>query len=459
MFFRYGHIYFVSKNVIIMVMKEKQINRLFIALIIAILFFVGAVTILTPIQSLLVGVLALLVTLWTNEALPLGVVSLLPILLFPLFGILGVKETTINYANPIIFLFFGGFLIAIAVEKTLLHSYIAKKILKIFPSTIRGAIFGLMISSALLSSVLSNTATTLLLIPIALFLTQDIKIKARFALSIAYGSSIGGILTPIGTPPNLILLGFMQDKALNSIAFIDWVIYIAPLVILMLLFSAYLLSLGTKDIEFLFHQSQDVLDKEQKKVLYLVMVLVFILVFNQYFGFNENIVILFFGLLLFLPPLNLLNWDEDRAKIPYEIMFLFGAGFSLASAFSSTSLDAQVASYLTSMSGFSSFVFLLSVATLVTFATEITSNTALTSIMLPVVYMVSKQMGIEPTLFLFVATICSSYAFMLPIATAPNAIAMSSGVLSVKDMAYYGFFINIVGIALVVFMAEFFWKF
>lgn len=440
-------------------MKEKQLKYLLIAFAVSLLFYMVSVTVLTHIQAVLVAFLALLVTLWTNEALPLGVVSLLPILFFPLFGILGVKETTINYANPIIFLFFGGFLIAIAVEKTQLHQYIAKKILKIFPSTVRGTIFGLMIASASLSSVLSNTATTLLLIPIALFLTKVPKIKARFALSIAYGSSIGGILTPIGTPPNLILLGFMQDKNLGSIAFVDWVIYIVPLVILMLLFSAYLLSLGTKDIEFLLYQSQDSLNKEQKKVLYLILALVFVLVFNPYFGFNENIVILFFGLLLFLPPLNLLNWDEDKAKIPYEIMFIFGAGFSLARAFSQTSLDANIASYLTSMGSFSSFVFLLSIASLVTFTTEITSNTALVSIMLPVVYMVSVQMGIEPTLFLFVATICSSYAFMLPIATAPNAIAMSSGVVSVKEMAYYGFFINIAGIALVVFMAEFFWNF
>ncbi|MDD2641149.1 MAG: SLC13 family permease, partial [Arcobacteraceae bacterium] len=170
-------------------------------------------------HATLIALIAFLVVLWTNEGLPLGVVSLLPILLFPAFGMLDVKSTTINYSNPTIFLFLGGFMIAIATQKTNLHKYISNKLLTIFPSTSRGMIFSLAFTGALLSSVLSNSTTALLLIPIAIFLTKNIRLKARLALAIAYGCSIGGIITPIGTPPNLILLGFMQQHALEPIAF------------------------------------------------------------------------------------------------------------------------------------------------------------------------------------------------------------------------------------------------
>jgi sodium-dependent dicarboxylate transporter 2/3/5 len=445
--------------------QKKQISYIVVAGMIGFLFFLLSLIFFTMPQSLLIGVIALLVALWTNEALPVGVVSLLPIIIFPSLSILSTKETTINYANPIIYLFFGGFLIAIAVEKTQLHRYIAHKILKIFPSTPKGIIFSLTFTSGLLSAFLSNTATTLLLISIALFISQDIRLKMRFALSIAYGASVGGILTPIGTPPNLIFLGFMQDKGMQSIAFLEWVWMVAPVVFVMLFVVAILLGLGTKEINISFENDAKVLTKEQKRVLYLLGTLLLVLCLNASvepywsgLGLNESAVLLCFGLVLFAPPLNILGWAEDKSKVPYEIMFLFGAGFSIASAFSSTGLADKIASYLLEMSGFSPLMLLVAVALLITFTTEITSNTALISIMLPVVYAVSTQMHQDAALFMMVATICASYAFMLPIATAPNAIAMSSGAISIKDMAKYGLVLNFVGVVVIVLAAEFFWK-
>jgi len=187
----------------------EQTRKILIALGLAGIAFALMISSFNLQQSLLVALIAMMVTLWTNEGLPLAVVSLMPIVLFPAAGVLNTKATAINYANPIIYLFLGGFLIAIAVEKTGLHKVIANRMLKLFPSSMRGIIFALIITSGLLSSILSNTTTTLLLLPIALFLTSDTKLKMRLALGIAYGASIGGILTPIGTPPNLILLFLM----------------------------------------------------------------------------------------------------------------------------------------------------------------------------------------------------------------------------------------------------------
>ena len=444
---------------------KRQVVKIFLALGIALLTFFMSSSVFTMPQSALLGSIAFLVTLWTNEALPLGVVSLLPIVLFPALGIIDTKMTALNYANPIIYLFFGGFLLAIAVEKTQLHLHVANKLLNFFPATPRGMIFSLALTSGLLSSILSNTTTTLLLIGIAIFLTENPKLKMRFALAIAYGASIGGILTPIGTPPNLILLGVMQEHNMELIPFFQWIVMVAPLSLLMLISVVFLLGIGVNDIQIQKPTPTKALDMTQKKVVYLMIALIVLLFVNapirpywNGLGMSESALLLGFGLLLFMPPFNILEWEQDSKKIPYAIMFLFGAGFSIAKAFSHTGLADELASYLLSMTNLSPILLLLSVAVLITFTTEITSNTALISIMLPVIYSVSELSGINTTLFMMVATLCASYAFMLPIATPPNAIAMSSGAVSVRDMIKYGIVLNILGIFLIVLTAQYFWK-
>lgn len=446
-------------------MYSNQIFKLLIALGIGVLFFIVSISFVTQTQALLIGSIALLVALWSNEALPLGVVSLLPIILFPAFSILHVKDTTVNYAHPIIYLFLGGFLLAIAVEKSGLHRWLSDKILSFFPNTARGIIFSLAITSGVLSSILSNTTTTLLLISIALFLSDNVRLKVRFALAIAYGASVGGILTPIGTPPNLILLGIMQDKGMELIPFFQWMMMVSPVVVVMLVVVGYVLSIGVSDLHVERDDHLKPLDANQKKVLYVLGALVVTLLVNapikpywDGLGMSESVILLAAGLSLFLPPFNQLEWKEDVKKVPYEIMFLFGAGFSIAKAFSQTGLADEFASYLVSMTSLPPLILLIAVALLITFTTEITSNTALISIMLPIIYSVSEQTGINATLFMMVATVCASYAFMLPIATAPNAIAMSSGVVHIKTMAKYGLIFNFVGITIIVLVAEFFWK-
>ena len=444
---------------------KQQFQKIGFGVLIGFLVFGLSLTLFNTTQASLLGIIAFLVTLWTNEGLPLAVVSLLPIILFPSFEILTTKATTANYAHPIIYLFLGGFMLAIAVEKSNLHTYIADKILSLFPSTPRGMIFSLVLTSGLLSSILSNTTTTLLLMSIALFITQDVKLKMRFALAIAYGASVGGILTPIGTPPNLILLGIMQDKGMEAIPFFEWIWMVAPLSFSMMIVVSLLLSVGVKNNPIKTQEKKHPLSFEQKKVLYVLGGLVTLLLVNAPMkpfwgglGLSEAGILLGAGLLMFMPPFNILDWMDDKAKIPYRIMFLFGAGFSIAKAFSGTGLADEVASYLLVITQLSPILLLFAVAFLVTFTTEITSNTALISIMLPVIYAVSEQSGINTTLFMMVATVCASYAFMLPIATPPNAIAMSSGVVNVKDMIRYGIILNLVGIFFIVMIAEFFWK-
>ncbi|SFV52015.1 Sodium-dependent transporter [hydrothermal vent metagenome] len=441
-----------------------QIKQISIAIILALVSFGLMFAFFTMEQSLMVAIIVLLVTLWTNEGLPLAVVSLLPIVLFPAAGVLTTKETTINYANPIIYLFLGGFLIAIAVEKTGLHKWIANKMLGLFPSSTRGIIFALIITSGLLSSVLSNTTTTLLLLPIALFLTENTKLKMRLALGIAYGASIGGILTPIGTPPNLILMGIMNEYGMGAIPFAQWMWMVAPLVFVMFIVVGAVLSLGLKDVHIDTSLADTPLDLNQKKVLVVLFGLIALLLVNApikpYYnglGLSEPGILLGAGLLLFTPPFSLLDWMEDKENIPYRIMFLFGAGFAIAAAFTKTGLASEIASHLISFSGMPIILFLLIIATMVTFTTEITSNTALISIMLPILYEVAQKTGINATLIMMVATVCASYAFMLPIATPPNAIAMSSGVVSVKTMATYGFVFNIIGILLILLVANTVW--
>jgi sodium-dependent dicarboxylate transporter 2/3/5 len=271
-------------------------------------------------------------------------------------------------------------------------------------------------------------------------------------------------MTPIGTPPNLILLGVMEEKGMASIPFFQWMWMVAPLSIMMFIVVAAVLSIGVSKVRIASEVVHNILTKEQKKVMFILFALMVLLLLNapirpywDGLGMSEPVLLLSAGLLLFAPPFNLLDWMEDKNKIPFRIMLLFGAGFSIAKAFDETGLADQIASYIVSISDLAPLLLLFAVATIVTFTTEVTSNTALISIMLPVIYSVAEQTGIDTRLFMMVATLCASYAFMLPIATPPNAIAMSTGAVDVKSMAMYGLVFNIVGIILIVLTANFFW--
>ena len=435
------------------------------AIALGLLFFAASFSFFTLTQAILIGLIALLVTLWTNEGLPLGAVSLLPLILFPAFGVLDLNAVAPNYSKSIIFLFLGGFMLAIAIEKIKLHEYFSAKLLSFFPNTPMGIIYALAITSALLSSILSNTTITLLLMPIALFLSSNIKLKIRFLLATAYGASVGGILTPIGTPPNLILLGFLEDKNLPILSFGEWMYMMLPIVAVMLLVIPWLLSMGVRD-ECVKEVGREVptLDKDQKRLYGIVIALSLVLVGNtfmkQIFGLSldEKMILLGFGLMMFLPKVGFLTWDDTR-NLPYEIIFLFGAGFSIAAAFGGTGLASAIALKLSFISTMPLFWMFILVALFVAFSTEVTSNTALTSIAIPIFYEFAQNMpDNQGTILLMVATVAASYAFMLPIATPPNAIVMSSRVIPIATMAKVGFKANLIGIVVVSVVAYTLWE-
>jgi len=435
---------------------NKAFQGIVVAFILAVIGYFIADIYFEAIHARLIGAVVFLVTLWTNEALPLGVVSLLPIIIFPSLDILTTSATTANYSKSIIFLFLGGFLLAIAVEKIGLHKVIANKLLNVFPSSVRGIIFALAITSAFLSSLLSNTTTALLLMPIALFLTDIKELKIRFVLAIAYGASIGGIVTPIGTPPNLILMGFLQDNNLETLTFITWMFKTVPLAAIMLTIVPYILSLGATHYSVDSTIDTKVLSSDQKKLLYILASLVVVLFINSFFKVSEAGILLGYGLLMMTPVIGFLTW-EDSKKIPFEIIFLFGAGFSIATAFGGTGLAKEISQLLLGLTELSPILLIMIVAALITFTTEVTSNTALISIALPIIYALGTAVNLDTSLILMVATICASYAFMLPIATPPNAIAMSSKVLAIKDMAKYGILFNILAICATTLIAVVWW--
>ncbi|MES0489021.1 MAG: DASS family sodium-coupled anion symporter [Leptospirales bacterium] len=440
-------------------------KKITIALILGAIFYALSSMVLTPMQASFVGVLAFTIALWTNGGLPMGVVSLLPIVLFSAFGFMEVKAVTANYAKPIIFLFLGGFMLAIAVEKTNLHKYLALKLLSFFPSTTVGLTYAVAITSALLSAVLSNTTITLMLMPIALLLAKDPKVKVRLLLATAYGASMGGILTPVGTPPNLILLQKMEEWGTAAPSFVVWMVMMIPVVAFMLATIPYIIAWPVRKVIIEKGQHKPMLmDKEQKKLSYILIFLFLLLIANAkiepYYmglGLNEKLLLLTFGLTMFLPGINFLDW-QDTKKIPFEILFLFGAGFSIAAAVIKLDLAQIIIAQFTGIEYWPILLILFATAALVSFTTEVTSNTAFVSLALPIFFELSNAYGLDQRL-LIIVTVAASYAFMLPIATPPNAIIMSSGLVEMKTMAKTGFIVNWIGVIILSLVATYFWPF
>jgi len=444
--------------------EKSSILKIVIAIGVAVILYFITAPLFTTQQATLIGLIGLLITLWTNEGLHLGVVSLLPLILFPTVGVLDFDSVAPNYSKTIVYLFIGGFLIAMAMQKSGLHEKIAISILSIFPSSLRGIMYALAITSGVMSGILSNTTVTILLVPIAMFLSEERYIQFRLILSVAYGATIGGILTPIGTAPNLIYLGFAEDNGLPVMGFFEWIVALLPVVIVMMAVIPYILSIGVADHKIKTPKVDKSLNSEQKRVLYLLIGLIVTLLLNSKMeplysglGLNEKLLLLGAGLSLFLPKFGVLTWDDMR-DFPYAIIFLFGASFTIATAFTSTGLAEAITGYMSGLQALSLILLMLVVVTLVCFTTEITSNTALISMALPVLYTFVQQSGIENgEVLLFMATVVSSYAFMLPIATPPNAIAVSTGKVSISQMAKLGFIINLIGITVLITIGYTFW--
>jgi len=442
-------------------------------------------------EGMRAGAVAVLMAVWwMTEAIPLYATSLLPLVLYPLLGIMNAKEAAAPYAEPTIFLFMGGFFLAMAMQRWGLHRRVALCVIQILGTQPRRLLLGFMIATALISMWVSNTATTMMIYPIGLALITQFPIKdrSRFAsalmLGIAYSASIGGVGTLIGTPPNAIFAG--QAKLLfpdlEEVSFLKWMLVGVPYILLFLPMAwLYLSFIHIKTI--VLEGDPRVLKEEMERLgpvsrgeiwvslVFLLTVLGWIFREEMHFGsfvipgwtnllgvekwVHDATVVIAASLILFIIPVNLkkgeflLNW-EWAAKIPWGVLVLFGGGFSLAVSFQETDLADWMGGRLTGLMKIPLPLFITALCYGVIFLGELTSNTAQTAMLMPILGSTAKSMGIHPYLLMIPATMSASSGFMLPVATPPNAIVFGSGILTIRQMVKAGFVLDLLGGLLVI---------
>ncbi len=426
------------------------------------------------------GVALLMATWWICESVPIPVTALLPVALFPLFGIARIGPSASPYANPIIFLFLGGFLIATGMQKWLLHKRIALQIIRLTGTSSKALLAGFMLAAAFLSMWVSNTATALMMLPVGLSVVQmglstgTADDSRRFAvvllLSIAYGANIGGMGTLIGTPPNALLAGFIEEQYGQSISFARWLGIGVPMVlvglpVVYLLLTKVAFRGPIPDLE----GGRDLIDRELAQlgrmsrgevsvavVFGLTAVLwIFRPLLNLAIpGLSDAGIAMIGGVSLFVIPVDLRavrfvhDWETAR-QLPWGTLILFGGGLSLAYAFTETGLSQWIGESLQSVSLLPVIAVLVVVVAVTVFLTELTSNTATTATFLPILAALAVGIGQSPLLLAVPAVLGASCAFMLPVATPPNAIVYASGRVSVPQMARAGIWLNVAFIVII----------
>ena len=429
-------------------------------------------------------------TWWITEAIPIAVTSLLPIILFPLSGALPLDDTTSSFGHRYIFLYLGGFILALAIEKWNLHKRIALNIIKLIGTDVRKIILGFMIATAFLSMWISNTATAVMMLPIGIAIIKQMKdLKSTpedenlifgkaLMLSIAFSASIGGVATLIGTPPNLVFAGIVQELYGIEISFLDWIKFGLPISLILLFISwQYLTRVAFKFQQTEFKEGQVEINRQLKalgkmsyeeKVVLIVFSLTGFAWISRTFLLNlflpdldDSIIALMAGTCLFLFSSNspyknekIMHW-EDAVKLPWGILLLFGGGLAIASGFQASGLATFIAEKMIQLNGFSIFFILLVVITAVNFLTEITSNLATIAMLLPILAPTAVILDVHPYLLMVGATLAASCAFMLPVATPPNAVVFGSNYLKISDMVRVGIVMNIISIIIVFVMVYF----
>jgi sodium-dependent dicarboxylate transporter 2/3/5 len=415
---------------------------------------------------------------WILEALPISATALLPIVLFPVLGVVSIKEATTPYANPLIFLFMGGFILALAMEKWDLHKRMAIGIVSKVGTKPQSIIIGFIIASSFLSMWVSNTATAIMMLPIAISILKLIEDReeetgANFAivlmLSIAYACNIGGMATLIGTPPNALLAGFILENYGVEISFIDWMKVGVPVVLISLplmylvlvkwVFPVQLKELpgGKALIENELRSLGRISSQEMKVAIVFGLAALFWmfrpLLSNIIPNLSDAGIAMGVSVLLFLIPSGkekgegLLVW-KDTARMPWGVLILFGGGLSMASAISSTGLASWIGAQISGLSAWPVVLFVILIIALIVFLTEMTSNTASTAAFLPIMASVAIGLGQNPLLFAIPTALGASCAFMLPVATPPNAIVYGSGKITIPQMTKAGLWLNLMMIAL-----------
>ena len=433
---------------------------------------------------------------WLSEAIDISATALLPIAMFPLLGIADIKATTAPYASHLIFLFMGGFLIALAMQRWKLDHRLANVVLTIVGNNPFMIIAGFMFSSAILSAFISNTATTAVMLPIglsviALYTNKQQESFANLSqhnfarcmmLGIAYAASVGGTMTLIGTAPNLFLASFLEDS-INSeyqleISFIKWLSFAAPLAIIFLPIIWLVLTklVFPFKAEALNQQSgaltgeQNKMDRGQKITIIVFITTVVIWITRpllQSFSITINQqqiqplhqlsdpgIAMIAAMLLFIIPVNfkqrifVLDWPTAK-KLPWGIFILFGGGLTLAKAIKTNGVAEYIASQAIFLQNIPEVLFVLIICASVIFLTELTSNTATTATLVPILTGIAIGAGMHPYLLIFPATLAASFAFMMPIATPPNAIVFGSGHITIPEMCKAGLWLNIIGVVMI----------
>lgn len=453
-----------------------------------------------PVVTRAAAVALLMAIWWITEAVPLAVTALLPLVLFPVLGVQDGRHVSTQYFNWIIFLFIGGFLVALAMQRWNLHRRIALRILLLFGVRPRNILVGFMAATGFLSMWISNTATTMMMVPIALAVAMNLEELAgagrvsRFStgilLGIAYSASIMGIATLVGTPPNLVLAGLFEKQFPDApaITFAQWMLFGLPLSLVLFGGLATYLIVVFCPRGHDFEVGRDVIRRqydalgpmsfEEKIVLadFIGLALLWLTRADLEIGalripgwaslfpaaefLNDGTVAIAMALLLFFIPARregasrLLEGDVFR-QLPWGIVILFGGGFALASGFEQSGLSLWVGEQMRGLGAVPPIVLVLLVCLIVTFLTELTSNTASAQILLPILANLSIAIGMNPLLLMIAGTVSCSCAFMLPVATPPNAIVFGTDRVSMPAMAKTGFLLNIFG-AVIVTLAVFF---
>lgn len=442
------------------------------------------------------GVTVWMAVWWIFEVVPIAATSMLPLALFPLLGIVNMKTVAASYMHHIVVLLMTGFMVALAIERWALHKRVALAVLLRVGTSPRRLILGMMIASAVCSMWISNTATTLVMLPIGVALVARARTRvgddpaavAPFAtalfLGIAYAANVGGMGTPIGTPPNVVFLGIYEQvfPDRDPITFLGWmgmavplVVVFIPLIWLVLTRRAHRvedsLDMGSHALLVEEAESQGAMNRDQRSValVFGLMALAWItrqikLGDGQLVGWapalgldswvEDATVASAAALLLFAWPAStekgkkLLDWQTAR-RLPWDVLLLLGGGFALAAAFQQSGLSEAVAHSMAGLEHLPVWIFVAVIALGVTFLTEVTSNTATTTVLMPILAAFAAATGLSPELVMIPAVLSASCAFMLPVATAPNAIVYGTGEIPISSMARVGVMINLMGAALI----------
>lgn len=400
---------------------------------------------------------------WVFEPIPIPVTSLLPLAGFPMFGVLTPKQVGEAYGSPLILLLLGGFILSTAMAGSGAHRRVALNMVNIFGgSNSKRLVFGFMAASALLSMWISNTATTLMLLPVALAViekAEDKSLAIPLLLGIAYSASVGGIATPIGTPPNLMFREIYEQTTETEVSFIAWMSWGIPVVIIFIpIIGLYLTRNLTHSSSIILPSAGKWSTYEKRVLLVFALTATAWMTRGEPFGgwktwldlpyANDASVALLAVVAMFLIPNGkggqLLDW-ETANKIPWGMLILFGGGIAIAKAFVASGLSGALGELLSGIANWNTILMLAVICLAITFLTEVTSNTATTTLMMPILASAALATGIEPALLMVPAAMSASCAFMLPVATAPNVIVYSTGVFPIKVMAREGIVLNLIG--------------